>query len=239
MPCFEALKNEPETGVSRLVLTASGGPFRTWSYEDMQTVTPEQALAHPVWSMGAKISIDSATLMNKGLELIEAHYLFGVQEECLDILIHPPCLIHGLVEFSDGSVLAHLSKPDMRIPLAYALAFPKRITTGVAPLDLLSLKGALFEQPDEQRFPALRLARHALKSGCGMPTVLNAANEVAVSAFLDQRIKFLDIVAIVEDCMKDYEKEAGFNSFSFEDVVSTDLWAREKAKRYSLMKCIE
>ena len=184
--------------VRRLVLTASGGPFRTKDRAFMAAATLEQAVAHPTWDMGAKISVDSATMMNKGLELIEAHFLFGIPEERIDVLVHPQSVVHSLVEYVDGSVLAQLGTPDMRTPIAYALAWPDRIETPAERLDLVKAATLSFEAPDPERFPALRLARVALQSGGGAPTILSAANEVAVQAFLERRIGFLDIEKVVE-----------------------------------------
>ncbi len=187
--------------VARLILTASGGPFRTRDRAFMAAATREQAVAHPTWDMGAKISVDSATMMNKGLELIEAHFLFGIPEERIDVLVHPQSVIHSLVEYVDGSVLAQLGTPDMRTPIAYALGWPARIATPAERLDLVKAATLTFEAPDPVRFPALRLARAALQSGGGAPTILSAANEVAVQAFLDRRIGFLDIERIVEETL--------------------------------------
>ncbi|CAO3422109.1 1-deoxy-D-xylulose-5-phosphate reductoisomerase [Azospirillum endophyticum] len=187
--------------VARLILTASGGPFRTRDRAFMAAATREQAVAHPTWDMGAKISVDSATMMNKGLELIEAHFLFGIPEERIDVLVHPQSVIHSLVEYVDGSVLAQLGTPDMRTPIAYALGWPARIATPTERLDLAKAATLTFEAPDPVRFPALRLARAALQSGGGAPTILSAANEVAVQAFLDRRIGFLDIERIVEETL--------------------------------------
>lgn len=196
--CFDF--HHPER-VSRLVLTASGGPFRERDRAFMAAVTPEQAVAHPTWDMGAKISVDSATMMNKGLELIEAHFLFDVTEDRIDVLVHPQSVIHSLVEYVDGSVLAQLGTPDMRTPIAYALAWPDRMETPAQRLDLVRAASLTFEAPDPVRFPALRLARAALQSGGGAPTILSAANEVAVSAFLERRIGFLHIERVVEDTL--------------------------------------
>ena len=192
--------DRPES-VERLILTASGGPFRTRDRAFMAGVTPEQAVAHPTWDMGAKISIDSATMMNKGLELIEAHFLFGIPEERIEVLVHPQSVVHSLVEYVDGSVLAQLGTPDMRTPIAYALGWPSRIPTPAQRLDLVKAATLTFEAPDPVRFPALRLARAALQSGGGAPTILSAANEIAVQAFLDRRIGFLDIERVVEDTL--------------------------------------
>ena len=195
---FQCLAGQDCDRVSRLILTASGGPFRTFSAADMARVTPAQAVAHPNWSMGAKISVDSATMMNKGLELIEAHHLFALPEDRIDILVHPQSVIHSLVEFADGSLLAQLGSPDMRVPIGHVLAYPERMATGARRLDLLAVARLDFEAPDEARFPALRLARDALRRGGAAPLVLNAANEVAVEAFLSGRIHFPDIAMSVE-----------------------------------------
>jgi 1-deoxy-D-xylulose-5-phosphate reductoisomerase len=196
---FQCLAGNSLHDVSKLVLTASGGPFRTKSRDEMAAMTPEQAVAHPNWSMGAKISVDSATMMNKGLELIEAHHLFGLPSERIDILVHPQSVIHSMVEYVDGSVIAQLGSPDMRIPIAHALAWPERMETPAQRLDLATMGILTFEQPDLGRFPALRAARSALEAGGGAPIVLNAANEEGVAAFLDGRIGFLDIVKTVEE----------------------------------------
>jgi 1-deoxy-D-xylulose-5-phosphate reductoisomerase len=185
-------------GVRRILLTASGGPFRQASAAEMATATPEQACAHPNWSMGRKISVDSATMMNKGLELIEAHYLFGLPESRLDVVVHPQSIVHSLVEYADGSMLAQLGNPDMRTPIAHALAYPERIESGVSPLELARIGRLDFEAPDLSRFPCLRLARQALRAGGGAPCVLNAANEVAVAAFLARKIGFGGIAALNE-----------------------------------------
>ena len=184
--------------VARLILTASGGPFRTWPLEKMRDVTPAQAVAHPNWSMGAKISVDSATMMNKGLETIEAYHLFQVGAERIDVIVHPQSVIHSMVEYADGSVLAQLGTPDMRTPIAVALAWPDRMAAPVPRLDLVKNANLTFEDADPIRFPALRLSREALREGGAAPTLLNAANEVAVAAFLAGRIGFLDIAACVE-----------------------------------------
>jgi len=198
---YQVFDFERSESVSRLILTASGGPFRTKDRAFMAAATREQAVAHPTWDMGAKISVDSATMMNKGLELIEAHFLFGIPEERIDVLVHPQSVIHSLVEYVDGSVLAQLGTPDMRTPIAYALGWPARIATPAERLDLVKAATLTFEAPDPVRFPALRLARAALQSGGGAPTILSAANEVAVQAFLDRRIGFLDIERIVEETL--------------------------------------
>jgi len=195
---FQALGSGNWGDVRRVILTASGGPFRTWSLDAINAATPEQALKHPNWSMGPKITIDSATLMNKGLEIIEAHHLFALPSEQIDVLVHPQSVVHGLVEFRDGSVVAQLGSPDMRIPIAHCLAWPRRIDGPAARLDLAAVKQLTFEAPDLERFPALGLARRAMETGGAAPTVLNAADEVAVSEFLAGRISFPAIVALVE-----------------------------------------
>jgi 1-deoxy-D-xylulose-5-phosphate reductoisomerase len=202
---FQCLAGSRREDVARIILTASGGPFRTASAETIGAATPAQAVAHPNWSMGAKISVDSATLMNKGLELIEAYYLFGLPSDQIDILTHPQSVIHSMVEFVDGSVLAQLGSPDMRIPIAYALAWPERMGTPAQRLDLAAIARLDFEVPDIDRFPALRLARAALESGGAAPIVLNAANEVAVARFLSGEIPFTDISRLVEQALDDAE----------------------------------
>src|SRR5579875_1440133 len=195
---FQALAAGRREDVSRIILTASGGPFRTWSAEAIGAATPEQALRHPNWSMGPKITVDSATLMNKGLELIEAHHLFGLPSERIDVLVHPQSVVHGLVEFRDGSLIAQLGPPDMRVPIAHCLAWPVRIDGPVKRLDLAALGQLTFEPPDHGRFPALRLARSALEQGGAAPTVLNAADEIAVGEFIAGRLGFAAIPALVE-----------------------------------------
>lgn len=195
---FQALGGAEAGGVERLVLTASGGPFRTAPADVIGRATPALALDHPNWQMGAKITIDSATMMNKGLELIEAHHLFDMAEDRIDILVHPQSIIHSMVAFTDGSILAQLGSPDMRIPIAYALGWPERLDADTPRLDLAEIGKLTFEPPDPERFPPLRLAREALRAGGSAPNVLNAANEVAVAAFLEERIGFSDIAAIVD-----------------------------------------
>jgi 1-deoxy-D-xylulose-5-phosphate reductoisomerase len=221
--CFDFAHIE---AVEKIILTASGGPFRERSFEEMRDVTPEQAVAHPNWRMGAKISVDSATMMNKGLELIEAHHLFRLPSERIDIVVHPQSIVHSAVAYRDGSVLAQLGSPDMRTPIAYALAWPGRIETPTKRLDLAAVGRLTFEPPDERRFPALRVAREALVRGGGCPTVLNAANETAVRAFLDGRISFLDIVEAVERTL---ERIPSGKLESLEDVYNLDTTAREIA----------
>ncbi len=201
---MQAMADGNAKSVDKIVLTASGGPFRTLAWEEMRSITPEAALRHPVWSMGAKISIDSATMMNKGLEVIEAARLFSLPSEKIDVLVHPQSVIHGMVCYADGSVLAQLGSPDMRIPIEHTLAWPTRLATQAPRLDLTEVAKLEFYPPDEVRFPALRLAREALVAGHGAPTVLNAANEIAVAAFLERRIGFLDIAYIVESVMQSF-----------------------------------
>src|SRR5580700_5519977 len=195
---FQALSAGRREDLRRIVLTASGGPFRTWPLEAIRKVTVEQALKHPTWSMGPKITIDSATLMNKGLELIEAHHLFALGPDQMDVVVHPQSIIHGLVEYRDGSVIAQLGSPDMRIPISHCLAWPVRMTTPAPRLDLAQVGQLSFEEPDPVRFPALAIARRALAAGGGAPTVLNAANEIAVREFVDRRLGFSGIPALVE-----------------------------------------
>ena len=230
---FQCLAGSRVDEVSRIILTASGGPFRTATSEAIATATPSQAVAHPNWSMGAKISVDSATLMNKGLELIEAHYLFGLPSAQLDVVIHPQSVVHSLVEFVDCSVLAQLGSPDMRIPIAFALAWPERMRTPAQRLNLSSIARLDFEEPDLTRFPALRLARAALEDGGPAPVVLNAANEVAVASFLDGAIRFPDIVTVVQEALNTASYDA---PRSIGDVLEIDRVTREKAK--SMMQAI-
>lgn len=198
---FQALDARDPAAIEKIVLTASGGPFREASLEQMAAATPEQAVRHPVWSMGAKISIDSATMMNKGLELIEAARLFPVPEARIEVLVHPQSAVHGMVQYSDGSLLAQLGTPDMRTPIAHALAWPRRMAVDLPRLDLAALARLDFLAPDTKRFPALRLAREALRAGAGATTILNAANEAAVGLFLQRRLGFLDIAAVVEETL--------------------------------------
>lgn len=223
---FQCLAGSRREDVSRLVLTASGGPFRESTLDQMRRATPAEAVAHPRWSMGAKISVDSATLMNKGLELIEAHHLFGLPSERIDIVVHPQSVVHSLVEFVDGSLLAQLGSADMRIPIAYTLAWPERMGTPAERLRLADIARLDFEAPDAQRFPALRLAREALERGGGEAIVLNAANEIAVEAFLGGRIGFCDIVRLVEEALGKIEAPA---PQSIEEVVAIDTETRERA----------
>lgn len=207
---FQVLEDDAK-GVRRLILTASGGPFREASMEKLKTVTREDALNHPVWSMGAKISIDSATLMNKGLELIEASWMFNRPSAEIDVIVHPQSIIHSMVEYIDGSVLSQMGSPDMRTPIAYAMGWPKRIAAPVERLDFASIKGLTFFEPDIGKFPALRLAREALEAGGQAPCVLNAANEQAVAAFLEGKIPFLGIARLVEEALERHAREASFS----------------------------
>jgi 1-deoxy-D-xylulose-5-phosphate reductoisomerase len=220
---FQCLDRTAPRGVRKIILTASGGPFRATPMEAMRAITPAQAVAHPNWSMGAKISVDSATMMNKGLELIEAFHLFPVEADQLDVLVHAQSVVHSMVEYVDGSVLAQLGTPDMRTPIAYALAWPERMATPYAPLDLAAIGRLDFEAPDLVRFPALSLAREALAAGGARPAILNAANEVAVAGFLGGRVGFLEIAAIVADTLARYDPVA---PDSLDAVLAIDAEAR-------------
>ena len=223
---FQCLASNRSVDVQRMVLTASGGPFRSWSSDRMAAATPEQAVAHPNWSMGSKISVDSATMLNKGLELIEARHLFGVPSERLVVLVHPQSVIHSMVEYVDGSVLAQLGSPDMRIPIAHTLAWPERMETPAEKLDLVQIGSLSFEAPDLDRFPALRVAREALEAGGGAPIVLNAANEEAVASFLARRIGFLDIIRTVEEALA---RTDATQPHSIAEVIDIDRRARALA----------
>lgn len=228
---FQALAGQPPDAIERIVLTASGGPFRCWSKDQLAAARPEQALKHPNWSMGAKITIDSATLMNKGLELIEAYHLFPVAPQQLGTIVHPQSIIHCLVTFRDGSVLAQLSCPDMRTPIALSLAWPARMAAPVERLDLARIAALTFEPADEDRFPALRLAREALLRGDSAPAILNAANEIAVEAFLAHRIGFLDIAKLVGSVISAAEKRGLVRPMScLTDVLDVDFEARQLAR---------
>jgi len=232
---FQVFDFKQKNKIRRVILTASGGPFRTLSSEEMQNVTPAQAVAHPNWSMGAKISVDSATMMNKGLEVIEAHHLFGMVSEQIDILVHPQSVVHSLLEYDDGSVLAQLGTPDMRTPIAYTLGWPDRIETPSARLDLAALGSLLFEAPDPERFPALRLARSALQTGGAAPTILNAANEVAVARFLAGKAGFLDIAAIVEQTLGRMSLQP---LTTLEEVMAVDAEARKIAADVKSLRAV-
>ncbi|SFP38767.1 1-deoxy-D-xylulose-5-phosphate reductoisomerase [Sphingomonas rubra] len=223
---FQCFAPAQAKAVRRIVLTASGGPFRDWSTDAMRAVTPAQAVAHPNWSMGAKISVDSATMMNKGLELIEAARLFPVDLERIEIVIHPQSVIHSAVEYHDGSMLAQLGPSDMRVPIAHCLAWPDRMETPMAPLDLVALGRLDFAAPDVERFPALRLAREALAAGGARPAILNAANEMAVAAFLAGKIGFLEIAAIVADTLATFDPPF---PGTVDAVVAVDAEARARA----------
>jgi 1-deoxy-D-xylulose-5-phosphate reductoisomerase len=228
---FQALAGADPESIEKIVLTASGGPFRTWTREALETATPEQALKHPNWSMGAKVTIDSATLMNKGLELIEAFHLFPVSAEALDCVVHPQSVVHCLVSYVDGSVLAQMAAPDMRTPIAVALAWPKRMSAPTEKLDLARLGTLTFETPDELRFPALRVARSALRRGDTAPAVLNAANEIAVKAFLDRKLKFLEIAELVEQTLDAAERQGAIcPAHSLDDILAVDGLARRLAE---------
>jgi 1-deoxy-D-xylulose-5-phosphate reductoisomerase len=224
---FQCFDHAAPHRVARVILTASGGPFRERSLDEMRGITPEQAVAHPNWSMGAKISVDSATMMNKGLELIEAYHLFPVEASQLDVIVHRQSVIHSMVEYVDGSVLAQLGTPDMRTPIAHALAWPDRMETPCERLDLVKVGRLDFEAPDFVRFPALALARQALEAGGARPAILNAANEIAVAAFLDRRIGFLEIAAIVADTLHGYDPAA---PETLDAVLSIDAEARRIAR---------
>jgi 1-deoxy-D-xylulose-5-phosphate reductoisomerase len=227
---FQALSAGRREDVNRIVLTASGGPFRTWPLEAIRKATLQQALKHPTWSMGPKITIDSATMMNKGLELIEAHHLFALPPEQLDVIFHPQSIVHGFVEYRDGSVIAQLGSPDMRIPIAHCLAYPKRIGTPAQRLDLARISSLTFEEPDPVRFPALAIARQALAAGGAAPTVLNAANEVAVAQFVGGRLGFAGIPALVEATLDAAARTGAMTEpQSVDQAIAIDLNARRLA----------
>jgi 1-deoxy-D-xylulose-5-phosphate reductoisomerase len=225
---FQVLCAEDADEIDTVTLTASGGPFRDWPIEQMRSVTPEQAVAHPNWSMGAKISVDSATMMNKGLELIEAHFLFALPPEKLAVAVHPQSIVHALIGHADGSTLAHLSPPDMRTPIAHALAWPRRISSPSHKLDLANTVPITFQAPDPERFPSLRLAVEAMKAGGLAPTILNAANEIAVEWFLSRKIGFLDIPRVVEKTLSECDGAASAAN-SLEDVLAADGETRIRA----------
>jgi 1-deoxy-D-xylulose-5-phosphate reductoisomerase len=226
---FQCLQGGSSDRVRRIILTGSGGPFRAWPLERMRSVTVEQAIAHPNWSMGAKISVDSATMMNKGLELIEAARLFPIDPAKIEIVVHPQSVIHSMVDYVDGSMLAQMGVSDMRVPIAHTLAWPDRMTTPMAPLDLVAVGRLDFEAPDPERFPALHLARAALDAGGARPAILNAANEQAVDAFLGQRIGFLDIAAIVAEVLDRYDPPA---PATLAEVLVIDAEARRRAAEH-------
>ena len=228
---FQALGDADPAAIEMMTLTASGGPFRTWSREQIAAATPEQALAHPNWAMGPKVTIDSAGLMNKGLEVIEAHYLFGIEAERIDVLVHAQSIVHGLVAFTDGSVTAGLAAPDMKVPIGHCLSYPERASTAARRLDLATIGTLTFERPDLDRFPALRVALDALKAGQGLPTVMNAANEIAVEAFIAKRISFHDIARIVENaCEAALADGTAHEPTSIEDALGVDHIVRERCR---------
>jgi 1-deoxy-D-xylulose-5-phosphate reductoisomerase len=227
---FQALQDHWSEAVGRIILTASGGPFRSWTRQAMSAATPEQAVAHPNWSMGAKISVDSATMMNKALEMIEAAYLFSVRPDQIDVVVHPQSIIHSLVEYLDGSTLAQLGPPDMRTPIAYALAWPGRISWPAPRLNLAAIGQLTFEEPDLERFPAIGLARQALKIGGGAPAAMNAANEAAVAAFLARRIGFLDIAATVAQTLERMDADGDLAPVGGSDVLETAMIIDRKAR---------
>ncbi len=222
------------SGVEKILLTASGGPFRGWSRRQLVGVTPEQAVAHPNWNMGKKISVDSATLMNKGLEVIEACYLFSLSIDQVEVVVHPESVIHSMVSYRDGSVLAQMGRPDMRIPIAHALAWPQRITSGVKPLNLFEIQRLNFEKPDFESFPCLRLAFDVMKTGGTSTTILNAANEIAVDEFLRGNIPFTKIAEIIEYCL---EKISASPAESLEEILNVDEFARQVARERSESLC--
>jgi 1-deoxy-D-xylulose-5-phosphate reductoisomerase len=224
---FQALNGEKKEQVKKIILTASGGPFRTFTREQMEHVTVEQALNHPNWSMGNKITIDSATMMNKGLEYIEAKWLFGLDVE-VDVIIHAQSIIHSMVEFDDTSIMAQMGMPDMRVPIAYALSYPDRLDCQLPSLDLAQVATLTFESPDYKKFPCLKLAIDALDAGQTMPAVLNAANEIAVQAFLDEQISFKEISEMIHKTMDNHKSQA---VNQLEDVLEADRWAREQTKK--------
>jgi len=224
---FQSLEGQSRKDVKRIILTASGGPFLTLPLDRLAQVSVADALNHPNWSMGQKITIDSATMMNKGLEVIEARWLFDVPPEQIAVNIHPQSIIHSMVEYADGCVMAQLGVPDMKAPIAYALTYPERIPTGVKPLDLTELSGLTFLAPDYRRFPSLKLAYDALAAGDSMPAVMNAANEVAVEAFLKGKIGFTDIATSIARTMDSHEPRS---LATIEEVLSSDRWAREKSR---------
>ena len=228
---FQVLQPDCAHRVARLILTASGGPFRAWDKAAMRAATPEQAIAHPNWSMGAKISVDSATMMNKGLEMIEASYLFATPEDRVDVVIHPQSVIHSLVEYADGSTLAQLGPPDMRAPIACAFAWPDRLPWPAPRLDMAAYGQLTFESPDLDRFPAIGIARESLRLGGGAPTAMNAANEVAVAAFLDRRIGFLDIAAAVAGTLERMNSLGDLTAANNDDAVEAAMLVDASARR--------
>ncbi len=230
---FQVFEADKPEAIEKVILTASGGPFRTFSLAQMKNVTPEQALKHPNWDMGSRITIDSATMMNKGLEVIEAFHLFPVEADELGVLVHPQSVVHGMVQYRDGSLLAQMGSPDMRTPIAHCLAFPERIPLPVERLDLAAIGSLSFEAPDYDRFPALKLALSALDTGRGVPVALNAADEVAVAAFLRGDIGFLDIPAAIESVIEDLDKRRDFAIFTdIDSILDLDQKARRSAQTW-------
>jgi 1-deoxy-D-xylulose-5-phosphate reductoisomerase len=225
---FQCLEGRDPADVKRLILTASGGPFRQTPREKFESITVAEALKHPSWNMGQKITIDSATLFNKGLEMIEARWLFDVEVDRVDVVIHPQSVVHSMVEFQDGSILAQLSVPDMRYPIQYALTWPRRLPNSMPPTDFAKIGTLTFENPDHERFPSLRLAREAGRAGGTMPAVFNAANEVAVARFADGKIGFIQIFETVENVMRAHRAVA---SPALDAILEADLWARKEAER--------
>jgi 1-deoxy-D-xylulose-5-phosphate reductoisomerase len=223
---FQSIEGHRSEDIEKIILTASGGPFLNWPLEKLATVTIADALNHPNWAMGRKITIDSATMMNKGLEVIEARWLFDVPAAKIDVNIHPQSIIHSMVEYIDGCVIAQLGTPDMKAPIAYALSYPERVATGVKPLDLTLFSGLTFFKPDLEKFRCLKLAYDALDSGPSMPTVMNAANEIAVAAFLEERIGYNDIAAVIEETMSAH---GAVELVNIDDVLHADCWGRNKA----------
>ncbi len=225
---FQCLEGHPRRGVKKLVLTASGGPFFRRDAADLEAVTPREALRHPNWRMGPKITIDSATMMNKGLEIIEAMHLFSMDVDLIDVVIHPESIVHSMVVYRDGSVLAQMGIPDMRIPIAYAIAYPERMDLGLPELDLSAAGTLTFLSPDCEKFPCMRIAVEAARKGGTAPAVLNAANEIAVEAFLAERLRFTDIPVIAEETLRAHERGG---TFSMKAVLAADRWARDHAKK--------
>lgn len=221
---FQCLNGEDVSSVEKIWLTASGGPFRNAGVEEMKAVTPERALAHPTWKMGRKVTVDSATLMNKGLEIIEARWLFGLSADNIEVVIHPQSIVHSMVRFADGSVIAQMGLPDMRLPIQYALIYPERYDSGLPRVNIFDIGLLEFHTPDTNKFPALEIAREAARIGGTMPAVMNAADETAVAAFLDHRIGFMDIVKLVEKAMSAH---ANVSDPTLDDILKADAWARE------------
>jgi len=226
---FQCLHGEAHESIAKIILTASGGPFRTWTVEQLQQVTPAEALKHPKWKMGPKITIDSATLMNKGLEVIEAKWLFNLDYSQIEVVIHPQSVIHSMVEFCDGSILAQLGVPDMRVPIHYALTYPKRLRNELPRLKLLELSNLTFEAPDLEKFPCLELAFSIGRTGGTLPAVMNAANEIAVHEFINNNIRFTDIPIVIEKVINAHQN---ILKPSLDEILAADRWAREKAKIY-------